>query len=65
MIKETGDDLMVLGMPWLQRINPEIDSQKRTVTLRKEASKETRGKIGDNEFKEPKNNNGKNQPGNN
>jgi hypothetical protein len=35
-------DLMVLKMPWLQRINPEIDWQKRTVTLRKTASKDLR-----------------------
>jgi gag-polyprotein putative aspartyl protease len=46
VIKETGEDLMVLGMPWLQKMNPEINWQKRTVTLRKEASKEVRGKIG-------------------
>ena len=31
---------MVLGMPWLRDTNPDIDWQKRTVTLRKTASKE-------------------------
>ena len=36
---------MVLGLPWLQKTNPEIDWKKRTVTLRKKASKATRGKI--------------------
>jgi hypothetical protein len=45
IIKETGTDLLVLGMPWLQKINPEVDWQKRTVTLRKPASKEPRRKI--------------------
>jgi len=35
---------MVLGMPWLQRINPDIDWQKRTVTLKKRASKVLRRK---------------------
>jgi hypothetical protein len=29
---------MVLGLPWLQKINPDVDWQQRTVTLKKEAS---------------------------
>jgi hypothetical protein len=43
VITETGTDLMVLGMPWLRDTNPEIDWQKRTVTLRKTASRNERG----------------------
>ena len=35
VVKETDNDLMVLGLPWLQRLNPDIDWQKRTVTLKK------------------------------
>jgi hypothetical protein len=42
IVKKTGNDLMVLGMPWLQQINPDIDWHKRTVTLRKTASKDLR-----------------------
>jgi len=35
IVEETGPDLLVLGMPWLKEENPEVDWQKRTVTLRK------------------------------
>jgi hypothetical protein len=45
VIKETGSDLLVLGMPWLQKTNPEVDWQKRTVNLRKPASQSLRTKI--------------------
>jgi hypothetical protein len=34
IIKETSKDLLVLGMPWLRKINPAIDWQKKTVELR-------------------------------
>jgi hypothetical protein len=34
IIKETSTDLLVLGMPWLKKINPAIDWQERTVKLR-------------------------------
>ena len=44
VVKETDNDLMVLGLPWLQRINPDIDWKKRTVTLREKASKDLRRK---------------------
>jgi hypothetical protein len=46
VIKETGTDRMVLGMPWLHDWNPAIDWRKRTVALRKEASKDTGGENG-------------------
>jgi hypothetical protein len=45
VIKETGSDLLVLGMPWLQKTNPEVDWQKRTVNLRKPASQSLRAKM--------------------
>jgi hypothetical protein len=35
VVKETDGDLMVLGLPWLQRLNPDVDWKKRTVTLKK------------------------------
>jgi hypothetical protein len=35
VIEATGSDILVLGMPWLQKHNPNIDWQKRKVTLRK------------------------------
>ena len=38
MVQETGTDIMVLGMPWLQEIT-EVDWKKRTVTLRNNASR--------------------------
>jgi hypothetical protein len=46
VIQATGTDILVLGMPWLQKHNPDIDWQKREVTLKKKskASKETRRK---------------------
>jgi hypothetical protein len=44
VVEETDDDLMVLGLPWLQRLNPDIDWKKRIVTLRK-ASKDPRRTI--------------------
>jgi hypothetical protein len=39
VIEATGSDILVLGMPWLQKHNPNIDWQKRKVTLRKGKSK--------------------------
>jgi hypothetical protein len=33
VIKETGDDTIVLGMPWLQTENPRIDWNLRTVKI--------------------------------
>jgi hypothetical protein len=35
---DTGDDKMVLGMPWLSEINPDIDWKKRTIKIGKVAS---------------------------
>jgi hypothetical protein len=34
VIEATGSDILVLGMPWLQKHNPNIDWQKRKVTLK-------------------------------
>ena len=39
VIEATGTDILVLGMPWLQKHNPDIDWQKREVTLKRKASK--------------------------
>ena len=33
VLKKTGSDKMVLGIPWLREENPMIDWQKETVTL--------------------------------
>jgi hypothetical protein len=46
VLKETGEDNVVLGMPWLESENPQIDRKERTVTIRKvspekSSSKET------------------------
>ena len=35
VLKETGEDNVVLGMPWLESENPKIDWKERTVTIRK------------------------------
>jgi hypothetical protein len=43
IVRETSTDLLVLGMPWLKKINPAIDWQERTVKLRnKKAHKKAR-----------------------
>ena len=39
VIETTGSDILVLGMPWLQKHNPNIDWQKRKVTLKKGKNK--------------------------
>ena len=39
VIQATGTDILVLGMPWLQKHNPNIDWQERKVTLREKAGK--------------------------
>jgi len=44
VVKETDNDLMVLGIPWLQRLNPDIDWRKRTVTLKKASTTQRRNK---------------------
>ena len=36
VIEQTGTDIMVLGMPWLQKINPNVDWKNRKVTSTKE-----------------------------
>jgi hypothetical protein len=43
VVRATGTDILVLGMPWLQRNNPDIDWKKRKVTLKRKASKEMSG----------------------
>jgi hypothetical protein len=43
VIKKTGTDLLVLGMPWLQKINPDVDWKKRTVNLREDSASTRRG----------------------
>jgi Retrotransposon gag protein len=43
VLKKTGEDKMVLGIPWLTEINPDIDWEKRTVRYRQRASKVTEG----------------------
>ena len=35
ILKETGEDNVVLGMPWLESENPQIDWKERTVTIRR------------------------------
>ena len=35
MLEETGEDLLVLGDPWLAEHNPDIDWKKRTLKFRK------------------------------
>jgi len=46
VVQETGTDIMVLGMPWLQEMNPDVDWKERTVTLKKEASNVDEREIG-------------------
>lgn len=43
VLEETGEDKMVLGMPWLEKYNPEIDWRERKVNLRQPASKGKEG----------------------
>jgi hypothetical protein len=43
VLSETGEDKMVLGMPWLEKHNPTIDWKRREVNLRQLASKEREG----------------------
>ena len=31
VLKETGDDILVLGIPWLEKANPVIDWKRRTI----------------------------------
>ena len=38
VLEETGDDLLVLGDPWLAEQNPDIDWKKRTLRFRTEPS---------------------------
>ena len=42
VIKQTGTDTMVLGMPWLQLINPDVNWKSRRVTLRKKKAKKSK-----------------------
>jgi aspartyl protease len=44
VIEQTGTDIMVLGMPWLQKINPNVDWKNRKVTLRKKKAKKNKRK---------------------
>ena len=44
IIKETGDDKIVLGMPWLKKENPSIDWSSRTIKTSGIASKDSEGK---------------------
>ena len=44
VIEQTGTDMMVLGMPWLQRINPNVNWKNRQVTLRKKKAKKNKKK---------------------
>jgi hypothetical protein len=37
VLAETGNDDMVLGMPWLENENPRIDWKKRTVEIQKKS----------------------------
>jgi len=46
VVPETGEDILVLGMPWLQELNPEVDWKERKVTLRKQANEKDEGKTG-------------------
>jgi hypothetical protein len=39
VLSETGQDNMVLGMPWLESENPEIDWKERTVLIREKPRK--------------------------
>jgi hypothetical protein len=34
VLSETGQDNIVLGMPWLESENPEIDWKERTIGIR-------------------------------
>lgn len=42
ILEETGDDLLVLGDPWLREQNPDIDWKKRTLKYRARPSTEER-----------------------
>jgi aspartyl protease len=42
VIKQTGTDTMVLGMPWLQQTNPDVNWKSRRVTLRKKKAKKSK-----------------------
>jgi hypothetical protein len=35
ILEETGDDLIVLGIPWLRSTNPPIDGRKKTMVVGK------------------------------
>ena len=43
VIRDTGNDKIVLGMPWLKKENPDIDWSSRTVKISGIASKRTEG----------------------
>src|SRR5947207_12165162 len=34
LVAPLGSNQMILGMPWLERVNPDIDWKKRTLTYR-------------------------------
>lgn len=41
ILEETGEDEMVLGIPWLEKYNPEIDWKKRTMSFTTQAKRES------------------------
>jgi hypothetical protein len=61
VIRDTGSDKIVLGMPWLRKENPDIDWSSRTVKISGIASKETEGKKEQPVPQEEKLENGKDQ----
>jgi PAS domain-containing protein len=61
VLSETGQDNIVLGMPWLENENPDIDWKKRTVSIRRRSKKSLSNGQGSKErmlalrFEEPRN----------
>jgi hypothetical protein len=61
VLSETGQDDIVLGMPWLEGENPEIDWKERTVSIRERSKKSLSNGQGSKEralplrFDEPRN----------
>jgi hypothetical protein len=61
VLSETGQDDIVLGMPWLESENPEIDWKKRIVSIRKRSKESLSNGQGSTErtlalrFDEPRN----------
>jgi hypothetical protein len=47
VLTETGDDRVVLGMPWLAEENPLIDWKNRKVQVREKVQKSLSNGLGD------------------